>query len=121
MAGLWIFGSGTEFHAGDHAAEILVAFAGFGEEGVAAAVLCGHFRADMRLNAVFFCGAMEAGGAVNAIDVGERHGGRAVGCADSNVVLRDTGSAEKTEGGFGVEFYVHGNPTAKTLAADERR
>jgi hypothetical protein len=99
-----LFVASSQLHAGDEAAEIPVAFAGFGQEGVAAAIMGGHFRTYVRLDALFFGSAVETWGSEDSIDVCDGDGG---GCAGGYVVFRDAGSLEEAEGGFCVEFYVH--------------
>ena len=59
----------AQFHAGDQAAEVAVAFAGSGQQGVAAAVGAGDFRADVGAHAGLFGGHVETRCAVDAVAV----------------------------------------------------
>ena len=108
IARLRIFRSSAQFHAGDQAAEILIAGARLDKERVASSILRGYFSADVGLDAGFFRAHVKAGGTVDAIDIGERHGGAVVRCSDGGVFLRDARAAQETEGGTGVELDVSG-------------
>ncbi len=74
-------GDVAELCASDEAAEVLIAFAVFGEEGEAVGGWVGllerrvDFGTDEGADVVFFGGEVEARGAVNAVRVCECHGG----------------------------------------------
>ena len=95
---------GAQLHAGDQAAEILVALAGFGEQGVGAAVGAGDLGADVRAETGLLRGHVEARGAVDAVAVDDGHGGHVEAGAGAGEVLGDGGAFEEGESGAGVEF-----------------
>jgi hypothetical protein len=66
---------GAQLHAGDEAAEILIALAGFGEQRVGMAVGAGDFGADMGAQSGLFHRHVEARRAVDAVAVDDGHGG----------------------------------------------
>ncbi len=106
FAGLRNLRSGAQLHACDEAAEILIALAGFHEEGVTAAILRGDFGADMRANRGLLRSHVKSRRTVEAIDVGQRHRWAAMRRGDRSIVLRNTGAAQKTEGGAGMQLDV---------------
>ena len=68
----------------------------------------GDFGADVGLDAKLFGGGVEARRAVDAIDIGERHGGVAVSGAESSVLFGETRAAQKTECRTGVQLDISG-------------
>ena len=100
---------GAQLHAGDQAAEVLVAFARFRQQRVGVAVGAGDFRADVGAEPGLFRGHVEARRAVDAVAVHQGHGGHAESGAGAGQFLGDSGAFEEAESGAGVEFDVHGN------------
>ena len=96
----------AQFHAGDQAAEVLVAFAGFGQQGIGASVGAGDFAADVGAHAGLLGGHVEARRAVDAVAVEQRHGGHVEAARSAGKLFRHAGAFEKAEGGAGVEFDV---------------
>ncbi len=68
---------GAQLHAGDQAAEVLVAFASFDQQRIGDAVGAGDLGADVRADAGLLGGHVEARRAVDAVAVDDRHGGHA--------------------------------------------
>jgi hypothetical protein len=99
----------VEFGLGDELAEVLITGACGGEEGDDGAVVHGEFGADAGAEAVFAGGAVEAGGAVNAVAVEEGEGGQGEARGLAGEVFGLRGAAEKTESAAGVEFDVAGH------------
>ena len=99
---------GAELHAGDQAAEILVALAGFGQQRVGMAVGAGDLGADVGAESGFFHSHVKARRAVDAVAVDDGHGGHAEPRAGAGEFLGDGGPFEEGESGAGVEVGVHG-------------
>jgi hypothetical protein len=98
---------GAELHAGDQAAEILVAFAGFGEQRVGIAVGAGDLGAGVGAQSRLFHGHVEARRAVDAVAVDNGHGGHVKSRAGAGEFLGYSGAFEEGESGAGVEVGVH--------------
>ena len=94
----------AQFHAGDEAAEVPVAFAGSGQQGVGAAVGAGDFAADVGAHTGLLGCHVETRRAVDAVTVQQRHGGHVEVGACAGKVFRHAGAFEETEGGPRVEF-----------------
>ena len=65
---------GAQLHAGDQAAEVLIAGAIFGQQRIAKAVGAGDLRADVRADAELLRGHVETGGAGDVVAVEHRQG-----------------------------------------------
>ena len=96
----------AQFHAGDQAAEVPVAFAGSGQQGIGASVGAGDFAADVCPHAGLFGRHVESWRTVDAIAVQQRHGGHVQACACAGKLFRHAGAFQKAEGGARVQFDV---------------
>ena len=108
---------GAELHAGDQAAEILVALAGFGEQGVLLAIGTGDLGADVRAQACFFRGHMEARRAVEAIAVEQCDGRHVERGGGGDQLFRHGCATQKAESGTGVQLDV---PQSKLPSTNQR-
>ncbi len=94
----------SEFGASDEAAEVLITGAVFGEESEAVWLGGVDFGSDEGSDTEFFCGEVEAWGAVDAVRVCDGHGGLVeVGAAGGEIFGKGRGF-EEGEGGSGVKF-----------------
>ena len=73
-AGLGMLGAGTEFTAGNQPAEVLITLPGLAKQRVSA-IIARHLGANMSLDALFLRCTVKTHRAVDAIDIGKRHGG----------------------------------------------
>ena len=97
---------GAQLHAGNQAAEVLIAFAGFSKQGIGGAVDAIDFRADMRADPRFLRGHVEARSAVDAVAVHQRHGRHAEFRARAGQFLGHGSAFQKAEAGARVKFDV---------------
>ena len=79
---------GAHLHAGDQAAQILIAGAIFGQQRITDAIGASDFGADVRANAGLFCGHVEARGAGDVVAVENRQGGEVELGGSGRPVLR---------------------------------
>src|SRR5258708_38013008 len=70
------------------------------------AVRAGDLGADVRADACFLGGHVEAGGGIDAIAIDQGHGGHAEIGAGRDQIFRQRSAFEETEGGAGVELDV---------------
>ena len=98
----------AQLHAGDQPAEVLIAFARGRQQRVGVAVGAGDFRTDVGAEAGLFRRHVKTRGAVDAVAVHQRHGGRARLRAGSRHLFRHRSAFEKTETRACVQFHVHG-------------
>ncbi len=106
---------GAQLHAGDQAAEILIALAGFGKQRIRMPVGASNLGADMGAQSGLLRGHVEARRAVDAVAVHQRHGRHIELRAGAGEFLGHAAAFEEGECGAGVEVdeHVHHGDTEK--------
>jgi hypothetical protein len=93
---------GAQLHAGDQAAEVLIALACGRQQRVGVAVGAGDFRTDMGADAGLLRRHVKARRAVDAVAVHQRHGGQS-DCAQAPASSSGTEAPSRK-----LKFHVHG-------------
>ncbi len=97
---------GAHLYARDQTAEILVAFAAFGQQRIAVAIGAGDFGADVRADAGFFCGHVKTRRAGNVVAIEDRQGGEVEFGGARDEFFGNGGAFQKAERRAGVEFDI---------------
>ena len=97
---------GAQFHAGDQAAQVLVAFAGFRQQGIGDAVDAIDLRTDMRADGRLFRRHVEARCAVDPVAVHDGHGRHAEFRARAGQFLGHGSAFQEAEAGARVKLDV---------------
>ena len=106
LARLRILRARTQFHAGNEAAQVLIARPIAYQQGIAGAAGGGDLSPYMRLEPGLIRRLMEARRAVDAVNIGERHSALAVPGCNGCIVFRSGGTPQKAERRTGMQFNV---------------